>query len=407
MAGIDQLLKAAQLGQMIGAPVGNYLRDKKNRELEVADREEARKLKLEDIASQRAYAEDQAAQGLRLQAALGKFGGIVPDQLQSQRQTAYDQGGIPMPQTYKIHGVNIDLAMAQQFESEQRKQEISDLIAKAGGIEEAKQRVQFPFEQSLLTQRQTGQTAAQQQDFSDKMSTLQKQHDLAVEKDDKQEKTRLENDMALLKARQAFEISQGQGKGIGTKLKPLESSQKENLSQAQNAFSALEALKNVYSENSSAVGGTLSELGGPGRLFSPFQTKIVDQALGKTAQEVGRFFEGGKLSDVDFPRYKNEILPSYTLNKKVRDATFDNLEKGMARKYLAEVETNRNAGSDTSEIERSPFYKKMEDIASGAVATENKKDPARATSQNSEAIKWLLDNPNDENAPAIRKELGL
>lgn len=409
MAGIDQLLKAAQLGQTIGAPIGQYFRDQRNREQDLTDREEARKQRLEDRDFQVGRQEDLARRDLMLKAAMGQLGGIVTPELQGMRDTAYNEGGIPKPSVYDVGGgVKIDPNLAQQFESEKRKQELSDIIARAGGIEEAKQRAAQPFELEKLGARLAGEGRSIPRNtiVPPGATVVDAQGNIVFKADEKNAEPKT---MSVAPGNTVIDST---GNVIfnnpitaSTRVKPLESTQKENLSQAQNAFQTLESLQQAYKDNPSATGSTILQAGAINRLLSPYQVQNADKALSKSAQEVGRFFEGGKLSDADVLRYKQTILPQYSDNTGVTATTFNNLKQGIAKKYLAEVETNKNAGSDTSEIEQSPFYKKMSQIASGSTSEKNSSETS--SQSNEDAVRWLLDNPNDKRAPAIRKKLGL
>lgn len=113
----------------------------------------------------------------------------------------------------------------------------------------------------------------------------------------------------------------------------------------------------------------------------------VDSLIGEYS-----FGRGGKALTIVEREILGKYLPSLTNSDgafESRLSTFRALTKELKE---ARIKALREGGYDTSRYE-----------TSGSSQT-----PAPNNSnQNNEAMKWLLDNPNDPDAPAVRKKLGL
>jgi hypothetical protein len=67
---------------------------------------------------------------LLLKQAMGELGGVVTPEMTQMRQTAMEQGGVAMPQTVQIGGMEIDPGLASQFRRQREREILADEIEK-------------------------------------------------------------------------------------------------------------------------------------------------------------------------------------------------------------------------------------------------------------------------------------
>lgn len=136
----------------------------------------------------------------------------------------------------------------------------------------------------------------------------------------------------------------------------LPGSHVENFGTAESAFSALDDARKLTNETYKDIVGPTTGLGS--KLAATFEfgdrgvrAKELDAALSARAQTIGKYLEGGKMTDQDITRYK-AMLPTITDSPAVADSKVQNLQRLLAQKQNAELSNFENAGYDVGKIRR-------------------------------------------------------
>lgn len=142
----------------------------------------------------------------------------------------------------------------------------------------------------------------------------------------------------------------------------------ESFASSNASLKALEAA-NAAVQASQAPTGPLSgrlsglmgklEIGDTGRA-----AKTLDAQLKLNAQSIGKYLEGGKLTDADIDRYK-QMLPNLTDSPEAASEKTRLLQKLISEKQQSELEALRQSGYDVTNIQGyqptiSPVYSKSE-----------------------------------------------
>lgn len=120
---------------------------------------------------------------------------------------------------------------------------------------------------------------------------------------------------------------------------------------ANAAIQALDDVNGLVSANEKDFGpgaGLLSGLQAKAGIGdSGKRTRLIDAELKTRAQIIGKYLEGGKLTDSDIERYKAQ-LPQFTDAPDVARGKVQNLQRLIAQKQSAEANAIGQAGYDTS-----------------------------------------------------------
>ena len=142
----------------------------------------------------------------------------------------------------------------------------------------------------------------------------------------------------------------------------LPATQAEALGDANASFKALEEAKNIHTGNADMFGpfaGRLSsmagsfEIGDVGKKF-----KALDAKLKINAQTIGKYLEGGKLTDEDIERYK-AMLPNYKDSVEVAHDKALTLQNLISDKQKAHAAAFSEAGYNIGNIKLSPRAENM------------------------------------------------
>ena len=150
------------------------------------------------------------------------------------------------------------------------------------------------------------------------------------------------------------EIVKFLGKSEGGKTLPKEAV--ETLSSAKTAFDDLKALREAFKQDPQRSGSAIIEGGAIDRFFSPYKTQSLNSKIDKTTQIVGKYLEGGKMTNEDFLRYKEKVFPALENADSVAESKFNDLQETLMRKYATDLEGFKNAGYDVSEYENTDFF---------------------------------------------------
>lgn len=136
----------------------------------------------------------------------------------------------------------------------------------------------------------------------------------------------------------------------------LPAAQAEQLGAANASFEALNSANKQFQDNQDIVGpgqGLLSkaagylQVGDRGKKSAAF-----DAQLKINAQTVGKYLEGGKLTDADIDRYK-AMLPTLTDSPQVAAAKTETLQRLIAQKQASEKKAFGQSGYNVADIETS------------------------------------------------------
>jgi hypothetical protein len=181
-----------------------------------------------------------------------------------------------------------------------------------------------------------------------------------ISKTDPNFKPRMDPYAEALKALQVQSLKQtvaekdrdAQEKAKGAKLPSELTSQLGQANFAQKAVE--EQLQNIEGASDIAGPGTgafygllgKAQIGEGGK-----KAAEIDALANQNAQVIGRFLEGGKMTDADVPRYKS-MMPSITDSPEVRKAKAEALSKKIAERQSAELEALGGAGYNVQGIPR-------------------------------------------------------
>ncbi len=118
------------------------------------------------------------------------------------------------------------------------------------------------------------------------------------------------------------------------------------------------------------------------------EIKSLESNQGQTAQIVGKYLEGGKLTDTDIERYKS-MLPSVGDTEKVRSGKVASLKKLVSDRQQALAKGYGEAGYDVS-----------------GISLADKVPEQAARPQDNAAKAWAEANPQDPRAAKILQKLG-
>lgn len=133
------------------------------------------------------------------------------------------------------------------------------------------------------------------------------------------------------------------------------------LGSANASFQTLENVKKLYESNKDISGPLqgwvskaqgIGEFGEDGKKF-----KSYDSQLNAAAQVIGKYLEGGKLTDADIDRYK-KILPNNLDSPEVAEKKAIVLQNMIAQKQESETKALKQAGYNVENIETAPFHKR-------------------------------------------------
>lgn len=181
-----------------------------------------------------------------------------------------------------------------------------------------------------------------------------------------QEKIRLANDTSLegIKHKNTLEILDKKKKsgmrdivdpetGMVTTVpnegKVIPSTAVDSLSRADAALKQLDALEDAVKNKGAAFGPFMGKI----KAANPYdeEGQAIDSLFNSGAQDIGTYLEGGKLTDVDFPKYKKMIgglgnTPETAINK------IQIMRQKVLQKRQAELDTLSKAGYASQGIGR-------------------------------------------------------
>lgn len=139
--------------------------------------------------------------------------------------------------------------------------------------------------------------------------------------------------------------------------KQIPASEAVNIGGANAAYKALDDIKGAFSSNQDISGplqGYVSsvmakgEIGDTGKRAKTFEAQQKAQA-----QIIGKYLEGGKMTDSDIERYKS-MLPSMYDSSDAAEKKAQVIQNLIAQKQQAELEGLKAAGYNTGTLEGSP-----------------------------------------------------
>ena len=137
--------------------------------------------------------------------------------------------------------------------------------------------------------------------------------------------------------------------------KTLPASQAEAAGTAQAASQALDDITGIIEKNNDIIGpmsGRVSQLAALGQFGERGkQAANIKGAIDQRAQIIGKYLEGGKLTDQDIVRYRQQ-LPQITDTPEVAQAKINSLRRLLANKQQAELSALQGAGYATGGIQR-------------------------------------------------------
>lgn len=137
--------------------------------------------------------------------------------------------------------------------------------------------------------------------------------------------------------------------------KTLPASQAESAGTAQAASQALDDITGIIEQNKDIIGpmgGRVSQLAALGQFGERGkQAANIKGAMDQRAQIIGKYLEGGKLTDQDIARYRQQ-LPQITDTPEVAQAKINSLRRLLANKQQAELSALQGAGYATGGIQR-------------------------------------------------------
>ena len=156
--------------------------------------------------------------------------------------------------------------------------------------------------------------------------------------------------------------SKAQEKALG---KSLPATTAEAFGDANASYQALDKAAAKFDENKDLVGpfqGRLSQLKGAMEFGETgVKAKVFDAQLKANAQTIGKYLEGGKLTDADIDRYK-QMLPNLSDSPEAAKGKTDVLKSLLASKQGSQIESLKQAGFNVGDIRVSqPPIKKVID----------------------------------------------
>jgi hypothetical protein len=195
--------------------------------------------------------------------------------------------------------------------------------------------------------------------------------------------------------------SAGQGGPTAPRGKILPASQAEASGFANAASQALDDVSGLVTQNQGMMGplmGRVSGVMGSMQVGDTGKTAAsINAAMQQRAQVIGKYLEGGKLTDGDIERYKKQ-LPQLSDAPEVAQAKVDSLRRLLSQKQNQELEALQSAGYNTGQMR-----------TTGQPNLPNAGKPQAlpaAHPQDSAALQWAKQNPNDPRAGAILKMNG-
>lgn len=123
-----------------------------------------------------------------------------------------------------------------------------------------------------------------------------------------------------------------------------------SLGESKAALGQLDDLMTTIGDNASMVGpgaGLLSRAQGAiGVGEGGKSARVIESQLNTAAQEIGRYLEGGKLTDQDIIRYKRDVLPTQYDDPDTFKRKAENLQRRIAEKARTKAESLSEAGYD-------------------------------------------------------------
>jgi hypothetical protein len=132
----------------------------------------------------------------------------------------------------------------------------------------------------------------------------------------------------------------------------------------------------------------------------------INAALKQRAQIIGKYLEGGKMTDSDIVRYQ-QSLPQFGDSPEVAQNKIQGLQRLVAQKQEAEKRALGEAGYDVaglsgSDMPEMPKTKKQGNILR---ETEAHAGAEQIDERDIQALQWLKANPTSPDAEGVRKKL--
>jgi len=137
----------------------------------------------------------------------------------------------------------------------------------------------------------------------------------------------------------------------GPRGRELPAGQAEAIASARSAMKALDQAQDLLKETEDISGPVMGKVSG--LMGSLGMGKTGEKAAGaeaqlkSRAQIIGKYLEGGKLTDEDIRRYM-KILPTLTDRPEVAKTKIENLRTLLANKYEADLESFKGSGFEVS-----------------------------------------------------------
>lgn len=190
---------------------------------------------------------------------------------------------------------------------------------------------------------------------------------------------RANNAEAMLRARMA---QQSQGK-------PVPANLASELGGTNASIQALQDVQDLLQQNQDIAGpaaGRMSSLLATGQVGDRGKRAATYNAqLHSRAQIIGKYLEGGKLTDQDIERYK-EQLPQLSDDPEVASGKIENLKRLIAAKQQAELAGLSQAGYNTSAIKGATVPAVTSFKGKGAAAAAPKRDYETMSTAELEAL---------------------
>lgn len=173
--------------------------------------------------------------------------------------------------------------------------------------------------------------------------------DIANSAEDRRIRNELTKAQILKYEADAAKAAKAGGPGGG---KILPAGQAEAAGGADAATSALEDINGLVESNEGSFGPVAGRLQGmAGSLGVSNDAASINASLLQRAQIIGKYLEGGKLTNDDIARYQN-ALPKLSDNPEVARAKVQSLQRLVEQKKQAELQALQSAGYNTSSIAR-------------------------------------------------------
>lgn len=145
------------------------------------------------------------------------------------------------------------------------------------------------------------------------------------------------------------------GKGEAVKSKMLPAASAESFASSNASLQALEAANAAVQSSQAPTGPFLGRVSGAMGAMELGDTgkaaKTLDAQLKLNAQTIGKYLEGGKLTDADIDRYK-QMLPNLTDSPEAAQKKTQLLQTLISQKQQSELQTFGQSGYDVSNIQR-------------------------------------------------------